>query len=55
MLTIEDNNFDNKAVSKQEKIYYMRYLGYELINTIGVTMFFFKNEMLSELSELIKI
>ena len=55
LLTIEDNNFDNKADSKIEKIYYMKNLGYELINTVGVTMFFFRNEMISKLSELIKI
>ena len=33
----------------------MKNLGYELINTVGVTMFFFRNEMISKLSELIKI
>lgn len=55
LLTIEDNDFDISSNVKKEKIDYMKNQGYELINIIGVTMFFFKKEAINKIFNLIKI
>ena len=55
LLTIEDNSFNLKNVNKEKKINFLREKKYELINIIGVTMFFVKKDNIDKISELIKI
>ena len=55
LLTIEDNSFDIDNENKKEKINYLEKNKYNLINIIGVTMFFVKKDSVAEISELIKI
>ena len=55
LLTIEDNSFDLKNENKEKKINFLREKKYELINIIGVTMFFVKKDDIDRVSELIKI
>ena len=55
LFTIEDNSFDLNNEIKKKKIIYLKEKNYELINIIGVTMFFVKKDSVSEISELIKI
>ncbi len=55
LFTIEDNSFDMKNLEKLKKINFLYEKNYELINVIGVTMFFVKKEFIPKISELIKI
>ena len=55
LFTIEDNSFDLNNEIKKKKIIYLKEKNYELINIIGVTMFFVKKDSVSEIIELIKI
>ena len=55
LLTIEDNSFNLKNENKEKKINFLREKKYELINIIGVTMFFVKKDDIDKISELIKI
>ena len=55
LFTIEDNSFDLNNEIKKRKIIFLKEKNYELINIIGVTMFFVKKDSVSEISELIKI
>ena len=55
LFTIEDNSFDLNNEIKKKKIIYLKEKNYELINIIGVTMFFVKKDSVSEMNELIKI
>ena len=55
LFTIEDNSFDSKDEIKKEKINFMEQKNYQLINIIGVTMFFVKKNSVTEISDLIKI
>ena len=55
LFTIEDNSFDLNNEIKKKKIIFLKEKNYELINIIGVTMFFVKKETVSEISDLIKI
>tara|TARA_B100000989_G_C19464760_1_gene437768 strand:+ start:129 stop:836 length:708 start_codon:yes stop_codon:yes gene_type:complete len=55
LFTIEDNSFDPDDVIKKEKITFMAQKNYQLINIIGVTMFFVKKSKVAEINEQIKI
>ena len=55
LFTIEDNSFDLNNEIKKKKIIYLKEKNYELINIIGVTMFFVKKDSVSQVSDLIKI
>ena len=55
LFTIEDNSFDKNNKIKKKKIIFLKEKNYELINIIGVTMFFVKKDSVSEMNELIKI
>ena len=55
LFTIEDNSFDLNNEIKRKKIIFLKEKNYELINIIGVTMFFVKKDSVSEISDLIKI
>ena len=55
LFTIEDNSFNLKNGNKEKKINFLREKKYELINIIGVTMFFVKKDNIDKISELIKI
>ena len=55
LFTIEDNSFDLNDEIKKKKIIFLKEKNYELINIIGVTMFFVKKDSVSEISDLIKI
>ena len=55
LFTIEDNSFEKNEKEKLEKISFMEKKNYELINFIGVTMFFVKKEIVTKINSLIKI
>ena len=55
LFTIEDNSFDLNDEIKKKKIIFLKEKNYELINIIGVTMFFVKKDSVSQISDLIKI
>ena len=55
LFTVEDNSFDLNNEIKKKKIIFLKEKNYELINIIGVTMFFVKKDTVSEISDLIKI
>lgn len=55
LLTIEDNSFNLDNENKKEKINYLETKKYKLINIIGVTMFFVKEDSVTKISELIKV
>ena len=55
LFTIEDNSFDLNNEIKKKKIIFLKEKNYELINIIGVTMFFVKKDTVSEISDIIKI
>jgi FkbM family methyltransferase len=55
LFTIEDNSFDLNNEIKKKKIIFLKEKNYELINIIGVTMFFVKKDSVSQVSDLIKI
>ena len=55
LLTVEDNSFDFNNDKKMEKINFMKSKNYEILNIIGVTMFFIKKKSVDSLKDLIKI
>ena len=55
LLTIEDNSFNLNDPSKLKKISFMKKNNYEIINIIGVTMFFINKNKVLEINNLIKI
>ena len=55
LITIEENDFANISNSNNEKKNYMYERNYILINTIGVTMFFYQKLLLDKISDEIKI
>ena len=55
LFTIEDNSFDLNNEIKKKKIIFLKEKNYELINIIGVTMFFVKKDYVPEINDLIKI
>ena len=55
LLTIEDNSFNLNNPSKLKKISFMKKNNYEIINIIGVTMFFINKNKVLEINNLIKI
>ena len=55
LFTIEDNSFEKNQKEKLEKISFMEKRNYELINFIGVTMFFIKKDIVNKINDLIKI
>ena len=55
LLTIEDNEIFTNFDLKKEKIQYLKEHNYELINIIGVTLFFIKIDHLDKIAEMIKI
>lgn len=55
LITIEDNNIFTNFDSKKEKIEFLKNNNYELINIIGVTLFFFKKSEIEKIPEIIKI
>ena len=55
LFTIEDNSFDLTNEIKKKKIIFLKENNYELINIIGVTMFFVKKDYVPEINDLIKI
>ena len=55
LFTIEDNSFNLNDPSKLKKISFMQKNNYELINIIGVTMFFVNKNKVLEINNLIKI
>jgi hypothetical protein len=55
LFTVEDNSFDFNDAIKKEKITFMEQKNYQLINIIGVTMFFVKKSSVTEINEQIKI
>ena len=55
LLTIEDNEIFTNFDLKKEMIQYLKDKKYELINIIGVTLFFFKKDQVHQISEMIKI
>ena len=55
LITIEENNFAKISNSNNEKKNYMYERNYILINTIGVTMFFYQKLLLDKISDEIKI
>jgi len=55
LFTIEENSFDLTNEKKKKKIIFLKENNYELINIIGVTMFFVKKDYVPEINDLIKI
>ena len=55
LFTIEENSFNLNDPSKLKKISFMQKNNYELINIIGVTMFFVSRNKFLEMNNLIKI
>lgn len=55
LISVEDNNFSLKNKTKLQKINFLKSKNYELINIIGVTMFFFNKNYKKRINQLIKI
>tara|TARA_B100000989_G_scaffold2848_1_gene1986 strand:+ start:244 stop:951 length:708 start_codon:yes stop_codon:yes gene_type:complete len=55
LFTIEDNSFNSNEQTKKNKINLMNNNNYELINIVGVTMFFIKKDMINKIHDLIRI
>jgi len=55
LLTIEDNEIFTNFDLEKEMILYLKNKNYELINIIGVTLFFLKKDQVVHISEMIKI
>ena len=52
LITVEDNSFIINSPQKLEKLEYMKTNNYELINIIGVTLFFIRKDCLKSLKKL---
>ena len=52
LITLEDNSFIIDSEQKVEKIKFMKENNYELINIIGVTLFFLRKDYLNTLQEI---
>ena len=55
LITIEDNSFELNNKTKIKKINFMKTKNYELLNVIGVTLFFVKKSSIKNLKNLTKI
>ena len=55
LFTIEENSFFMNNNSKLAKIKFMKEKNYELINIIGVTMFFVKKNLISKITDWISL
>ena len=55
LVTIEENDFSKISNFKSQKASFMNDRNYALINTIGVTMFFYQKDFLNKISDEIKI
>ena len=55
LFSIEENSFFLENDSKKAKISLMKEKNYELINIIGVTMFFVKKDAIASITDWIKI
>ena len=55
LFSIEENSFFLENDSKKAKISFMKEKNYELINIIGVTMFFVKKDAIASITDWIKI
>jgi len=55
LITIEENDFLKISKTDNKKVKYLNERNYILINIIGVTMFFYKIELLDKISDEIKI
>ena len=55
LFSIEENSFFLENDSKKAKISFMKEKNYELINIIGVTMFFVKKDSIASINDWIKI
>ena len=55
LITIEENDFLKISKTDNKKVKYLNERNYILINIIGVTMFFYKKELLDKISDEIKI
>lgn len=55
LITIEENNFSKISTLENEKIKFLSEVNYSLINIIGVTMFFYRKDLLDQISDEIKI
>ena len=55
LFSIEENSFFLENDSKKQKISFMKEKNYELINVIGVTMFFVRKDMVASIADWIKI
>ena len=55
LVTIEENDFSQISNFKCQKASFMNDRNYALINTIGVTMFFYQKDFLNKISDEIKI
>ena len=55
LISVESNCFDSNNANKNNIIIHLKKNHYELINTIGVTMFFFKKEDIDNIFDLINI
>ena len=54
LITIEENDFLKISKTDNKKVKYLNERNYILINIIGVTMFFYKKELLDKISDEIK-
>jgi len=52
LITLEDNSFEIDSEQKMEKIEFMKKNDYQLINIIGVTLFFIKKDYLKSLRKI---
>ena len=55
MISVEDNSFDLHSENKKKIINLMNEKNYEIINIIGVTMFFTKSSSVNKFFDLINI
>lgn len=55
LISLEDNSFSFQNIQKIKKIDYMSSNGYELINFIGVTMFFCRKDLMNKIFEFISV
>ena len=55
LISVEDNGFNLKKKTKLQKIDYLNKKNYQLINIIGVTMFFLNKQYKNKINKFIKI
>lgn len=55
LISVEDNGFNLNKKTKLQKINYLKKKNYQLINIIGVTMFFLNKQYKNKINQFIKI